>query len=240
MQVFAPRRIGMIIAGLEVPHCHLHLVPINVEAELVVQPLTTIPIRRRSMTPPTACGTACGTWATETGRRGREPLPTDFRAPAPRQLSLARIAVAAMRSQPPDALLGDGVQLLGCGVEPAVGGQHRRQLAPVGDGGARYQHPHLRPQRPGPVAAPTNDRWRLVSILAIVARPDRLEEGLEPGLGAVELGEQRLAASPVELHPVERIDEHVVVLGVTHEEVPGHAHALDRYVEPSANLQHDD
>ena len=38
MQVFAPRRIGMIIAGLEVPHCHLHLVPINVEAELVVQP----------------------------------------------------------------------------------------------------------------------------------------------------------------------------------------------------------
>jgi diadenosine tetraphosphate (Ap4A) HIT family hydrolase len=24
----------MIIAGLEVPHCHLHLVPINVEAEL--------------------------------------------------------------------------------------------------------------------------------------------------------------------------------------------------------------
>jgi histidine triad (HIT) family protein len=34
MQVFTPRRIGMIIAGLEVPHCHLHLVPINVEAEL--------------------------------------------------------------------------------------------------------------------------------------------------------------------------------------------------------------
>jgi histidine triad (HIT) family protein len=34
MQVFQPRRIGMIIAGLEVPHCHLHLVPIDVEAEL--------------------------------------------------------------------------------------------------------------------------------------------------------------------------------------------------------------
>jgi histidine triad (HIT) family protein len=34
MQVFRPRRIGMIIAGLEVPHCHLHLVPINQEAEL--------------------------------------------------------------------------------------------------------------------------------------------------------------------------------------------------------------
>jgi diadenosine tetraphosphate (Ap4A) HIT family hydrolase len=34
MWVFEPRRVGMIIAGLEVPHCHLHLVPINVEAEL--------------------------------------------------------------------------------------------------------------------------------------------------------------------------------------------------------------
>jgi histidine triad (HIT) family protein len=34
MQVFEPRRVGMIIAGLEVPHCHLHLVPIDVEAEL--------------------------------------------------------------------------------------------------------------------------------------------------------------------------------------------------------------
>jgi diadenosine tetraphosphate (Ap4A) HIT family hydrolase len=34
MQVFNPTRIGMIIAGLEVPHCHLHLVPIDTEAEL--------------------------------------------------------------------------------------------------------------------------------------------------------------------------------------------------------------
>jgi diadenosine tetraphosphate (Ap4A) HIT family hydrolase len=34
MRVFQPRRVGVIIAGLEVPHCHLHLVPINVEAEL--------------------------------------------------------------------------------------------------------------------------------------------------------------------------------------------------------------
>jgi histidine triad (HIT) family protein len=34
MAAFAPTRIGVIIAGLEVPHCHLHLVPINVEAEL--------------------------------------------------------------------------------------------------------------------------------------------------------------------------------------------------------------
>jgi histidine triad (HIT) family protein len=34
MAAFAPRRIGMIIAGLEVPHCHLHLIPIESEADL--------------------------------------------------------------------------------------------------------------------------------------------------------------------------------------------------------------
>lgn len=31
---FEPERIGMIIAGLEVPHCHLHLVPIDRESDL--------------------------------------------------------------------------------------------------------------------------------------------------------------------------------------------------------------
>src|SRR4030095_713650 len=31
---FSPARIGMIIAGLEVPHCHLHLIPIESEADL--------------------------------------------------------------------------------------------------------------------------------------------------------------------------------------------------------------
>ena len=34
MAAFSPRRVGMIIAGLEVPHCHLHLVPIEAEADL--------------------------------------------------------------------------------------------------------------------------------------------------------------------------------------------------------------
>ena len=34
MAAFMPTRIGMIIAGLEVPHCHLHLVPIETEADL--------------------------------------------------------------------------------------------------------------------------------------------------------------------------------------------------------------
>jgi histidine triad (HIT) family protein len=34
MAELRPRRIGMIIAGLEVPHCHLHLVPIDSESDL--------------------------------------------------------------------------------------------------------------------------------------------------------------------------------------------------------------
>lgn len=34
MAAFEPARIGMMIAGLEVPHCHLHVVPIQTEADL--------------------------------------------------------------------------------------------------------------------------------------------------------------------------------------------------------------
>jgi histidine triad (HIT) family protein len=34
MAVFSPARVGLIIAGLEVPHCHLHLIPIDREADL--------------------------------------------------------------------------------------------------------------------------------------------------------------------------------------------------------------
>lgn len=34
MRAFAPTRIGLIIAGLEVPHTHLHLIPIDTEADL--------------------------------------------------------------------------------------------------------------------------------------------------------------------------------------------------------------
>lgn len=34
MAAFSPHRVGMLIAGLEVPHCHLHLVPIDTEADL--------------------------------------------------------------------------------------------------------------------------------------------------------------------------------------------------------------
>lgn len=34
MAAFQPVRVGSIIAGLEVPHCHVHLVPIRTEADL--------------------------------------------------------------------------------------------------------------------------------------------------------------------------------------------------------------
>ncbi len=34
MAAFSPNRVGLIIAGLEVPHTHLHVVPIQTEADL--------------------------------------------------------------------------------------------------------------------------------------------------------------------------------------------------------------
>lgn len=34
MAAFRPTRVGTIIAGLEVPHCHVHVVPIRTEADL--------------------------------------------------------------------------------------------------------------------------------------------------------------------------------------------------------------
>lgn len=34
MAAFSPARIGLIIAGLEVPHTHLHVIPIDTEADL--------------------------------------------------------------------------------------------------------------------------------------------------------------------------------------------------------------
>jgi histidine triad (HIT) family protein len=34
MAAFSPTRIGLIIAGLEVPHTHLHLIPIDTEGDL--------------------------------------------------------------------------------------------------------------------------------------------------------------------------------------------------------------
>lgn len=34
MRAFAPNRVGLIIAGLEVPHTHLHVIPIETEGDL--------------------------------------------------------------------------------------------------------------------------------------------------------------------------------------------------------------
>jgi histidine triad (HIT) family protein len=34
MEAFRPARVGAIIAGMEVPHCHVHLVPIDHESDL--------------------------------------------------------------------------------------------------------------------------------------------------------------------------------------------------------------
>src|SRR5918995_7021523 len=34
MTAFATTRIGLIVAGLEVPHCHLHVIPIDAESDL--------------------------------------------------------------------------------------------------------------------------------------------------------------------------------------------------------------
>lgn len=34
MEAFRPTRVGSIIAGMEVPHCHVHLVPIDHESDL--------------------------------------------------------------------------------------------------------------------------------------------------------------------------------------------------------------
>ncbi len=34
MAAFAPRRVGLIVAGLEVPHTHLHVIPIDAESDL--------------------------------------------------------------------------------------------------------------------------------------------------------------------------------------------------------------
>jgi diadenosine tetraphosphate (Ap4A) HIT family hydrolase len=34
MTAFSPNRVGVIIAGMEVPHAHIHLIPIDRESDL--------------------------------------------------------------------------------------------------------------------------------------------------------------------------------------------------------------
>ena len=38
MKTFNPNKIGVLIAGLEVPHTHIHLLPIMSEADLFKRP----------------------------------------------------------------------------------------------------------------------------------------------------------------------------------------------------------
>lgn len=34
MSAFSPERVGLIVAGMEVPHAHIHVIPIDSEADL--------------------------------------------------------------------------------------------------------------------------------------------------------------------------------------------------------------
>ena len=43
MAAFSPERVGLIIAGLEVPHTHLHVIPIRSEADLDFAQVDTNP-----------------------------------------------------------------------------------------------------------------------------------------------------------------------------------------------------
>ena len=40
---FAPARVGLIIAGMEVPHTHLHVIPIDAESDLHFANARTLP-----------------------------------------------------------------------------------------------------------------------------------------------------------------------------------------------------
>ena len=41
MEAFRPTRVGLIIAGMEVPHTHLHVVPIDRESDLDFSKITS-------------------------------------------------------------------------------------------------------------------------------------------------------------------------------------------------------
>ena len=42
-QAFSPARVGLIIAGMEVPHTHLHVLPIGSEADLHFENARSLP-----------------------------------------------------------------------------------------------------------------------------------------------------------------------------------------------------
>ena len=59
MAAFSPARIGLIIAGLEVPHCHLHVIPIESESDLSFARPITPPTPPRSTTRPSGSAARC-------------------------------------------------------------------------------------------------------------------------------------------------------------------------------------
>jgi diadenosine tetraphosphate (Ap4A) HIT family hydrolase len=67
MAAFDTRRVGLIIAGLEVPHCHLHVVPIDSEADLRFD-------RADPSTPPEALDDAAERLRAALAELGHEPV----------------------------------------------------------------------------------------------------------------------------------------------------------------------
>jgi histidine triad (HIT) family protein len=67
LAAFGTRRIGLIVAGLEVPHCHLHVVPIDSEADLRFD-------RADPSTPPEALDAAAERLRGALAELGHEPV----------------------------------------------------------------------------------------------------------------------------------------------------------------------
>lgn len=69
MTAFSPTRIGMIVAGLEVPHTHLHVIPIDSESDLS--------FARADPSPdPTSLDEACERLRVALRAMGRSEVPT--------------------------------------------------------------------------------------------------------------------------------------------------------------------
>ena len=92
---FKPRRIGVMIVGDEVPHTHVHVVPIDDVGELSFAAIDRNPRRSRSTPRPTPSANACARWAAPRSRAERHPA-TD-RAYRARAASRSRSAAAGVR-----------------------------------------------------------------------------------------------------------------------------------------------
>lgn len=83
---FSARRAGLMIAGYEIPHLHVHVWPSTSLADFDLARVDNAPIRQTWTTPPPASARPCGTWATaRSSRRTDGP-----RRPDPAQARVAR------------------------------------------------------------------------------------------------------------------------------------------------------